>query len=242
MADKTKTLDVRISAALDANGTADRDILVSLLDESFDEINSLEEIIKVETPRIMDLSNPDPDKSTTAVTSAKLKIERLKKAIPLLQARVDTIDAEIALAEYNTETCRMRDKSDELYEKLEALYRPFVQEMLDLMVEIFANHVAFNEHKDRAPVGADTRYARIEPRSRFWDNMQLPSWTNVNLTYPPRRTPEQIAWSQQVNFVNAMCAQTKAIEAKHAQMHSPDWAAVHDEINKRKAAEDEKAE
>ena len=106
MADKTKTLDVRISAALDANGTADRDILVSLLDELFDEINSLEEIIKVETPRIMDLSNPDPDKSTTAVTSAKLKIERLKKAIPLLQARVDTIDAEIALAEYNTETCR----------------------------------------------------------------------------------------------------------------------------------------
>ena len=39
-----------------------------------------------------------------------------------------------------------------------------------------------------------------------------------------------------------MCAQTKAIEAKHAQMHSPDWAGAYDEIHKRKAEADAKAE
>ena len=93
MADKTnKTLDVRISAALNANGNADRDALVSLLDEAFDEHAELEEIIKIETPRILDLTNADPDKSTTAVSSAKLKIQRLNLAIPLLRQRVDAIE------------------------------------------------------------------------------------------------------------------------------------------------------
>ena len=114
--------------------------------------------------------------------------------------------------------------------------------MLDLMVQIFGNHVAFADHKDKAPLGADTRYARIEPHSRFWDDMALPSWTNPGLKYPVRRTPEQIAWENQVALTTAMCAQTKAVEAKHAQLYSSDWAAVHDEIHKRKAEEDAKAE
>ena len=60
MADKTRSLDARISEALKANGDADRDALVGLLDEAFDEITSLEEIIKVETPRVLDLTNPIP--------------------------------------------------------------------------------------------------------------------------------------------------------------------------------------
>ena len=62
MADKTsKTLDVRISQTLQkTNGSADRDELVGLIDESFDEIGELETLIEVEQPRILDLSNPDP--------------------------------------------------------------------------------------------------------------------------------------------------------------------------------------
>ena len=124
MADKNKSLDARISQALQSNGNADRDALANLLDELFDELGELEELIKVETPRILDLSNPDPDASTTAVASAKLKIERLNLAIPQLQQRIAAIDAEKVLAEYNNETYRLRDKSNELYEKLEALYRP----------------------------------------------------------------------------------------------------------------------
>ena len=80
------------------------------------------------------------------------------------------------------------------------------------------------------------------PHSTFWIDLQLPSWTKAHVTFPLRQTPEQIAWAQQVALTAAMCAQTKVIEAKHAQMHSADWATVHDEIHKRKAEEDEKAE
>ena len=148
MAEKTKTLDARISAALQSNGNADRDELVGLLDLAFDELTSLEEIIKVETPRIMDLQNDNPDASTAAVSSAKLKIERLNKAVPLLQARVAAIDAETKLKEWDAEAWRLRNKSNELYEELEALYRPFEQQILDLMVEIFRNHVEWSDHKD----------------------------------------------------------------------------------------------
>ena len=229
MADKTKSLDVRISAALDANGTADRDMLVSLLDEAFDELGELEELIKIETPRIMDLSNPNPDASNAAITSANLKIARLKKAIPQLQQRVDAIDCETALAECNKEADKHRAESDALYEELKQTYPPFLQKMMDIYLRSRASAAAFYELKKRAPDGADLRFSAAMPYDDVWLNLRLPSWNNPGVIYPERQTPEQIAWSQQVNFVNAMVAQTKAIEQKHAQLHSADWHAVHDE-------------
>ena len=68
----------------------------------------------------------------------------LDKAIPLLQQRIAAIDAETALKEWDIEANLLHDKSDELYRKLEKLYRPFLQQMLNLMVEIFSNDIAFS--------------------------------------------------------------------------------------------------
>ena len=95
--------------------------------------------------------------------------------------------------------------------------------------------------KARAPAGVDKKFVAVEPHSFFWAVMNLPSWEKV-VTFPPRKSPADIAWQNQVNFTKAMCAGIKAQEAKHAQMFSSDWAAVHDEINRKKAEEDDKRE
>ena len=226
MADKTKSLDVRISQSLQSNGSADRDMLASLLDESFDEIGTLEELIKIETPHIMDLSNTDPDKSTMAVTSAKLRIERLTLAIPQLQQRIAAIDAETALKECNKEADRHRAESDKIYDELKEIYPPFLKKMMEMFYKGRANAAAFNELKRRAPDGADLKFAPAMPYDSFWLNLRLPSWNNPGVIYPERQTPEEVAWAQQVAFTNAAVAQAKAIDLKFAPHGGQDWHEV----------------
>ena len=72
--------------------------------------------------------------------------------------------------------------------------------------------------------------------------MQLPSWTNFNLTYPVRRTPQEIAWQNQVANMNAMCAQAKAIDAKFSPNGGKDWFEVQKIEQERQIAADEKFE
>ena len=208
---------------MQSNGSADRDLLVSLIDESFDEITSLEEVIKIETPRILDLSNENPDASNAAITSANLKIARLNKALPLLRARIDTIDRETALAECNAEVHRVRADSDEIYEELKELYVPFLQKIMHLYLRARDNAAEFYELKRRAPKGADLRFFGAMPYESFWLNLILPSWNNPNVVYPERQTPEQIAWAQQVAITTAMVNAAKANDLKFAPNGGRDW-------------------
>ena len=238
----TKTLDSRISAALSANGEASRDTLTALIAEANNSIRIANTVIETETPSLLDLDNDDPDRSRELIASNKLKIERLTLAIPQLQSRIGAIDAETALKTWNDEADRLREQSNKIYDELKALYPGFLQKMMDLFDQGKRNASAFQSHKRKAPPGADVWFDAATPHSTFWIDIQLPSWTKPHVTFPLRQTPEQIAWAQQVAFTNAMCAQTKAIEAKHAQMHSPDWAGAYDEIHKRKAEADAKAE
>lgn len=238
-----QSLEQRISAALKSNGEANRDTLFALWEEAFAEINRLNETIATEEPRLLDINNDDPDASRELIASSKLHIERLSKAITEeLKPSVRALDAKKAQADWTAEADQIRDENDKLFAELKAMYPPFLQQILDLYFRILKNHSAFANHKVHAPAGADTSFSRIEPHSRFWLDMALSSWNNPGVKYPERQSPEQIAWAQQVAFTTALCEQTKAIEAKHAHMHSADWGAVYDEIHKRKAAEDEKAE
>ena len=241
-ASKTPTLDVRIADVLKAKCTADRNSLFSLWEEAFEKINELQETIKTEEDRVLDLTNTDPDKSTATITSIKLQIERLTKAITEeLKPRVLALDAEKARTDWNAEAEKRRAVNDELYEELKALYPPFFQQIVKLYVRILENDIEIGKLKARAPACVDKQFVAVEPHSLFWALINLPSW-DKGVTFPPRKSPADIAWQNQVAITNAAVAQAKAIEAKHAQMFSPDWAAVHDEIHKRKAEEDEKAE
>ena len=215
-------------------------MFVALLDESFDEIKSLDEIIKIETPRILDLSNPDPDASTTAVSSAKLRIERLNKALPLSQERIAAIDAETALKTWTEQADKLRNESDELYEELKQIYPPFLQQMMALFLKSKDNAAAFQLHLRRAPEGADTRFFPAMPFEEFWLNLRMPPWNNPGVVYPERQSPEQIAWAQQVALTTAMVEQQKALDLKFAPHGGQDWHEIQKIEQERQIAADEK--
>ena len=242
MTNKTPKLDARIVAALTANGEASRDTLIALIDEATLSIDLARKVIEVEEPSLLDLDNDDPDKSQARLASAKLKIERLTKALPLLQQRVDQIDAELALTGWNAEADRLREQSNKIFDELEKLYPGFLAKMMDLFDRGKRNAAAFNVHVRHAPPGADTWFEPATSHSTFWIDMQLSSWTNVSVTYPERETPEQIAWAQQVLFTNAAVAQAKALDQKFAPNGGRDWPEVQKIEQERQRAADEKAE
>ena len=241
---KTKTLDSRIADALKTNGEANRDTLFALWEEAFAEINKLKEVIKSEEPRLLDITNDSPDQSRELITSSKLHIERVTKAITEeLKPRVKALDAEKALADWEEEAVPIRDENDKLFAELEATYPPFMQQILDLYVRILRNHIGFADHKARAPAGADTGFSRIEPHSRFWDKMALSSWNNPGVTYPERQSPEEIAWANQVANVNAMVAQAKQLDARQSLgTIGPNWYEAAKVEQERQRVANEKAE
>ena len=113
MADKTKTtksLDAKITQALSANGAADRDTLANLINEATNAIEMAKVVIEAESPRFLDIANDTPDKSQELIASARLRVERLTKAITQLQARVDQIDHEAAVVKWKEDAkpCRRR--------------------------------------------------------------------------------------------------------------------------------------
>ena len=191
-----QSLEQRISAALKSNGSADRDVLFSLWQEAFDEINRLNETIATEEPRLLDINNDDADGSRELIASSKLHIERLTKAIvEELKPRVLALNAEKARADWTAEADERRAINDELYEELEALYPPFFQQIVKLYVRILENDIEIDKLKARAPMGVDKKFAAVEPHALFWALINLPSW-DTGVTFPPRKSPADIAWEK----------------------------------------------
>ena len=151
----TKTLNSRIVAALSANGEASRDVLVALIDEATLTIDIARKVIETEEPSLLDLENETPDKSRELVASNKLKIERLTLAIPQLQQRIDAIDRETALAEWDAEADRHREQSNKIFDELAKIYPGFLAKIMDLFDRGKRNAAAFQAHLRHAPPGAD---------------------------------------------------------------------------------------
>ena len=242
MTNKTPKLDARIVQALAANGEASRDALTALIDEAMLTIDIAHKVIETEEPALLDLENSDPDHSRELIASNKLKIERLTLAIPQLQQRIDALDAEQALAEWNTEADRLRSASNKIYDELEKLYPSFLAKIVDLFDRGKRNAAAFNAHLRHAPPGADTWFEAATPHSTFWQDITLPCWTKPYITFPFRQTAEDIAWQTQIALTKAAVDAARMSEQKHAQLYSSSWHEVQKLEQERKAAEDEQAE
>ena len=242
MADKTPKLDARIVQALAANGEANRDVLVALIDEATLTIELAQKVIEVEEPSLVDLENSDPDKSRELIASNKLKIERLTLALPQLQSRIDAIDAETALKTWDDEADRLREQSNQIFDELAKIYPPFLAKIVDLFDRGKRNVAAFQAHKRRAPPGADVWFEPATPHITFWQDIVLPSWVKPHVTFPFRQSPADVAWENQVAFTKAMVAQQKALDAKFAPNGGRDWFEVQKIEQERQIAADEKFE
>ena len=240
---KTPTLSSRIFSALKSNGSADRATLFSLWEEAFAEINRLKEVIKTEEPRLLNITNDDADGSRERIASSKLHIERLTKAITEeLKPRVLALDAEKARQDWTAEADERRAVNDDLYEELKALYPPFFEQMLKLYLRILDNDIEIDKLKARAPAGVDKRFVAVESHSLFWALMNLPSWDKGGVTFPPRKSPADIAWQNQIAITNAAVEAAKANDLRFTPNGGRDWHEINKLERERVDAENAKFE
>lgn len=214
-----KSLDAKIAQALAANGTSDRDTLVDLIYKATEAIEMANIVITAETPRLLDLSNSDPDASRQLIESSKLRIERLTAAVPRLQQRVDQLDLATKQAAWVDEADVLRGEADDLFWELEQTYKPFVDQLNELFVKARANAGAFNELLRRAPSGVDRTFNEASPYEGFWLRLALPSWDDASITYPLRNKPSDPL----VDIALQSAAFAKQLDAKYALMSGPTW-------------------
>ena len=240
---KPKSLDAKIASALAANGEASRDTLVELIAEAYAAIDMARVVIEAETPRLLDLSNLEPDKSRQLIESSKLSIERLTRAIRRLQERVDTIDHQTAVANCEAEWGVVEKKFTALWNELAEVYPARLSEIMALCARIREAHWEAYDLAKRSPKGVNTEFNRIEPYEGFWDKMVLPDWDDPNVTHPPKRPSEAEAFEESWRrFALQSATFAKTLDQKHAQRYSADWHEIQKleiEQNRIKAAEDE---
>jgi hypothetical protein len=183
MAKQQPTLDSKIASALAANGDASRDVLVALITEATDAIAMAQTVIEAETPRLLDLSNLEPDKSRQLIESSKLRVERMTLAITQLRARIDAIDHEAKIAKWNADLDAAQAEADAIYAGVDEVYSAeFLKKMLDLYYRYRANERTVAELRLRA-VNDEKGKTRIlefnhaRPNGLFWDRIHLPAFS-----------------------------------------------------------------
>ena len=91
MTKQANTLDAKVAKALTSD--TDRGTLVALCTEADAVLTEALETFKVESGRVLDVTNAFPDEADDKARKAQLTINRLTRAIPRLKENIGFIDA-----------------------------------------------------------------------------------------------------------------------------------------------------
>ncbi len=243
------SLDQRIAEVL-ADDTADRDTLVALWQEACDAAVAAKAIIDAETPRILDLSNPDPSASDNAVRKARRTVERLTAATHQFAARVKKIDTAAYAVNWNAEADKVEAERDKLANELAKRYPAIVAELIELFTRIDANTAAISDLHGKAPSGKwgetprrllDAEltarnldgYSAEQPPLR--DKLQLPDFAHSrDIAFPPPAPLNP--------FIHVMVNAARVYETRVAGRYSDHWheaKAIEDEQKRAEIAQRE---
>ena len=227
---ETATLDARLAAALSANGEADKGTLVALVTEAESAIAAAQETIEIESERLVDIGNPDPEASDAAIRKAERTVARLDKAVQLLKARIRQLDEATYSRDWHKAADKLEAIRDAIAAELVELYPSVVEKLVDLFGRIDTVDAAINRLHGQAQFGERRRVIGAEQRARgltaysaaeppLRDRLQLPDWSEthrVAFPVPPPLNP----------FAAAMVGAVQALERKSAGLYSADWAAA----------------
>lgn len=129
------TLEKSIAAALSGDITSTD--LAALIAETEAAITEADATAKAEQEKALDLlASPDPDKARAAMEDAAFIRERLRGALPRLQARLNEVHKDEEFTSWLPQREAAKARRDELAAKLGELYLPFVQSIVPLLHEI----------------------------------------------------------------------------------------------------------
>jgi hypothetical protein len=216
------TLDERIAQALTDDAVKSRD-LVRLVAEVEVATPVAEKAAEAARLRALDPAlSPDPAKARAAMDEAAFTCDRLRTALPRVQARYYQILSAEAYADWLLRYQAIQPKQAAAAQRLQELYRAFEAEIIPLLLDIEkidreAFHIDWYRPKDTnncpcgdvPSLGKTERLARGDRNLSIMTDLKLPAWAGNELVWPPHRpmslglvmgplpgppsTPEQVA-------------------------------------------------
>lgn len=219
-------LEKRVLAAL-ADGGIDKGDLVSLLSDVEKAIADAEHVIATESARALELETESPDDCVLAIKKAELRIERLRKAVPKLEDKIQRLVAREVAASWARQFDSLKNERDALAKELSALYPPFVQNLANLFARIDALDARISALNAHAPHGEVRRLLETELKARSLDRFsaeQPPLRETLKL--PDPGYTREVCFPPPVPmdaYYDAMRGAAAALARKHEATYSDHW-------------------
>ena len=235
-----RTVDVRIASALALNGEGKASAISDLIVEIEDTL--LPQTIKAfeaERVRLLNPTNPTPDKSKAMLTTLELELERLRAAVPALQQRYRQLTAQEHSVEWNADYALVEKERDQLAAELIALYPTMVKKFVDLFKCIAACDKNVDTINSTAPTGDSRRLKTVELHARGLDYFSAtqPSLAKTVCLPHPGAT-SQLAWPPADHSFAVQAADiVHSAMAARSAAYGPDWHEARKLEDDRKLAE-----
>jgi hypothetical protein len=246
------TLDERIAEALDAEISSSE--LADLVSEVETAAASAAEVAVDARNHALDPMVVDPTAARAALADTEFRRDRLRTALPQLQARQREVDAAERYRKWSAEYDEVAAEQTALAQELTELYPPFERAIVDLLLRIEkadnrainldfykpkdANHRAYDDGRDLRRI---EEMARSGGGLSIFKDMRLPAWVgNIVPSWPPWRPMVSIAASYAIPAppcTPEQIAARDAVRQEEAERMAAFYAAQERIREEREAAE-----
>jgi hypothetical protein len=214
----------RIASVLAGDAITSAD-LSDLIEEAADAAGVADATAEAERTRALDPAQPvDPATARASMEDAALVAQRMRIALPRLQARLDEITAQEYAATWSDDYAAVEAVRDTLAAELKT-YAAIVATITDLLTRIEACDREAARINGSAPSGEPHRLRAVELEARNLANFTrgVPSITD-ELRLPHWETPRGLAWPPPMPVDPARFA-----PVPFNRRYSPDWWQVKEE-------------
>jgi hypothetical protein len=228
------TLEQRIATVLSSDTTSD--VVAILITEVETAIVAADNAAEAEREKALDpIASPDAAKAHEAMQMVEFSRDRLRTALPRLQARLEQLQAEEYLTQWRSDYEKLKVKRDGLAEELRAIYPVFETKITDLLTRIAANDAELSRLHQARPGGVALHLLGAELVARDLERFRsLEPSIAQELKLPTFAPGQRLAWPPSQPALAVMVAQSMA--PPHDPRFSADWAAAQKEDNIRRAA------
>jgi hypothetical protein len=228
------TLEQRIATVLSSDTTSD--VVAILITEVETAIVAADNAAEAEREKALDpIASPDAAKAHEAMQMVEFSRDRLRTALPRLQARLEQLQAEEYLTRWRSDYEKLKVKRDGLAEELRAIYPELETKITDLLTRIAANDAELSGLHQARPAGVALHLLGAELVARDLERFKAtePSIAQ-ELKLPTFAPGQRLAWPPPQPTIAALYA--LSMVPPHDARYTADWAAAQKEDNAKRAA------
>src|ERR1035437_6384946 len=227
------TLEQRIATVLSSDTTSD--VVAILITEVETAIVAADNAAEAEREKALDpIASPDAAKAHEAMQMVEFSRDRLRTALPRLQARLEQLQAEEYLTRWRSDYEKLKVKREGLAEELRTIYPEFETKITDLFARIAANDAELSGLHQARPGGVALHLLGAELVARDLERCTIREPAIAQgLKFPTFAPGQRLAWPPQRSLAAAFAM---SMVPTHDPRYTADWAAELEKDNVRRAA------